>query len=317
MERLLEPFATLPEVVDVISPYENGGQAISRDGAIAYATLQYAVRAARVTPSSVDALFELVDGLSAADLVLEVGGPVVQISERAAPGRAEVVGLGAAVLVLLIAFGSVVAMGLSIATALFALGSGLLLITLATRAMGMSSFTPAFAAMIGIGVGVDYALIIVTRFREELATGRSVEEAVARAIDTAGRAVIFAGAAVVIALLGLFAIGIPFVAALGVAGATVVGASVLVATTLLPALLGFAGHSVDRWRVGLFHVQSAEREGVWYRLAKTVQRRPLLWAVSGVAVLLLLAARRWTSAWEHPTRGTTPAPSTAAVPTIC
>jgi len=107
--------------------------------------------------------------------------------------------------------------------------------------------------MIGIGVGVDYALIIVTRFREELVSGRSVEEAVARDTDTVGRAVIFAGAA------------------------------------LLPALLGFAGHSIDRWRVGLLHVQSAEREGVWYRLETTVQRRPLLWAVAEVGVLLLTA----------------------------
>ncbi len=290
VERLLEPFAVLPEVVDVSSPYENGGQAISRDGAIAYATLQYGVRSSLVALSSVDALVELVDDLSADDLLLEVGGPVVQVSERAPPGKAELVGLGTAVVVLLVAFGSVVAMGLPIVTALFALGSGLLLIMLATRVLGMSSFTPAFAAMIGIGVGVDYALIIVTRFREELATGIAVEEAVATAIDTAGRAVIFAGAAVVIALLALLAIGIPFVAAMGVAGALVVGASVLVATTLLPALLGFAGRSVDRWRVGLFHVESAEREGFWYRLATTVQRRPLLWAGAGLAVLLLLAA---------------------------
>src|SRR4029453_4412390 len=115
--------------------------------------------------------------------------------------------------------------------------------------LDIPDFTTSFAMMIGLGVGIDYALFVVTRFREGLGDGLPVEDAVVRAIDTAGRSVAFAGSVVAIALLGLIAIGIPFIGAIGVAAAIVVGFSVLVALTLLPALLGFAGSRIDRWRI--------------------------------------------------------------------
>lgn len=291
VERLLDELATLPEVVAVTSPYEPGSAAISRDGTVAYATVQYAGRSIEVADASVQALFDLVDSASTDELRVEVGGAVVQSGEVVPPGRSEAIGLAAGAVILLIAFGSVVAMGLPMVTALFSLGSGLVLILLLARLLAMSTFTPAFAAMIGIGVGIDYALLVVTRYREELASGESVVEAVAVAVDTAGRAVIFAGSAVAIALLALFVVGIEFVAAIGVAGATVVFSAVLVATTLLPALLGMAGPRVDRWSIPLFHATGgSDGTGVWHRFAELVQRHAIVSAVVAVAVLLLLAS---------------------------
>lgn len=291
VDELLDGLRALPEVVAVASPFEPGGGAVSRDGTIAYATVQYGRRGIEVADSSVSALFELVDGASAPGLQVEVGGPVVQSGEILPPGRSEAIGLAAGAVILLVAFGSAVAMGLPMVTALFGLGTGIVLILLLARTLGMSTFTPAFAAMIGIGVGIDYALLVVTRYREELARGLPVVEAVAVAVDTAGRAVIFAGAAVAIALLALFVVGIEFVAAIGVAGATVVFSAVLVATTLLPALLGMVGPRIDRWRIPVFHANGdSHTTSVWHRFSGFVQRNAILSAVVATGALLLLAA---------------------------
>ena len=289
IEALVGDLTALPEVVAVASPFDTPG-AISGDGTIAYATLQYAGRGIEVEDASIDALFAVVDEASTGELQVEVGGAVVQAGEVVPPGQSEIIGLIAGAVILLIAFGSVVAMGLPIITAVFSLGMGVILILLFARFLAMSTFTPAFAAMIGIGVGIDYALLVVTRFREELDRKQPVVEAVAIAVDTAGRAVIFAGSAVAIALLALFVVGIEFVAAIGVAGATVVFSAVLVAVTLLPALLGWAGHRIDRWHIPMFHASGdSGNEGIWFKLARLVQRHALISAVVSIAFLLLLA----------------------------
>ena len=290
VEGVLEGFAALPEVVGIRSPYEAPGQ-IATDGRIAFATVQYGVPAFEVLLSSVEALFDATDAASSDGLRVEVGGAVAQNGEQEPPGRAEIIGLTAAAFVLLIAFGSVVAMGLPIITALLALASTILLLTIVTRVIGMTTFTPAFAAMIGIGVGIDYALFIVTRYREELARGADVETAVGIALDTSGRAVIFAGVAVVIALSGLAVIGIPFVAGIGVAGATVVAISVLAALTVVPALLGLLGTRINRWRLGIFKPAGvSDGSGAWYRGARLVQRHPLVAVVLAAGVLLTMAS---------------------------
>jgi RND superfamily putative drug exporter len=289
IETALTSAAALPDVSGVVSPYQRPG-AISSDGTIAYADVQYAQQANDVPTSSVDALTSLVDSTAGNGLRVEVGGQIIAATEGAPPGSSELIGVAAAIVILLIAFGSVIAMGLPIATALVGLGTGVLGITLATIAFDMSTFTPAFAAMIGIGVGIDYALFIVTRFREGLHSGLEVVEAVARATDTAGRAVIFAGTIVVIALLGLFAIGIPFIAALGVAAAIVVGTAVLVAVTLLPALLGLVGRWIDRLRIpGLHAVDTGDNRSFSYRWSRLIQRRPIVFAAVAAALLLALA----------------------------
>jgi RND superfamily putative drug exporter len=176
-------------------------------------------------------------------------------------------------------------------TAIFGLVASFAVIGLGAHVLDFPIFITSFAGMIGIGVGIDYALFIVTRYREGLHHGHSVEDSVAEAIGTAGRSVLFAGTVVVIAMLGLLANGIPFVSALGLAGATVVALAVVVALTLLPAMLGFAGHAIDRWSIPFFHAtDTGDTSSVWYRFSEMIQRRPLPYALGALAVLLVLSA---------------------------
>ena len=285
----------LPGVTEVTGPFELPG-AISEDGDIAYATVQYGKPGPEVEPKSVDELLDLAHDTDGNGLQVEAGGQVVSSSEISPPGESEVVGVAAAVVILLLAFGSVVAMGLPIATALVSLGSGFLLITLVANVMDMTTFTPAFASMVGLGVGIDYALFVVTRYREGLAAGLSVEKAVVGAVDTAGRAVISAGIVVVIALLGLLTIGIPFVSAMGVAAAIVVALAVLVAVLLLPALLALVGRGVNRWQVpgiratGAVSSEAERKRTLSYRFSRLIQRYPWPYALGAAVILLALAA---------------------------
>ncbi|MGI8926652.1 MAG: MMPL family transporter [Tepidiformaceae bacterium] len=178
----------------------------------------------------------------------------------------------------------------SIGAAIFGLGAGFAVLAIGANFLKFPDFSPQFAAMIGIGVGIDYSLLVVTRFREGLHSGASVEDSLARALNTAGRSVIFAGIVVAISFLGLWVMGLPFVGGLGTAGAIVVILSVLVALTLMPALLSLSGHRIDRWRVPFLHA----REGVdptsgWFRLSAAIQRRPLVYFFASAAILLFLA----------------------------
>jgi RND superfamily putative drug exporter len=219
---------------------------------------------------------------------VEYGGEV-QIDRQELGGKSEYVGLGVAVIVLLVAFGSVVAMGLPLGTALIGLGSGLGLITVAESFMSVPTVAPTLATMIGLGVGIDYALFIVTRHREHLHHQMTVEESAGRAIATAGQAVVFAGITVVIAICGLQFVGIGSVALMGYAIALNVLVAVLAAITLLPAFLGFAGRNIDKLR--LPHV-NAHRPGddrsVAARWSIHVSRHPWLYLVASSVVLLLL-----------------------------
>lgn len=291
IETLLASAAVLPEVTSAGSPYQPGSGAISADGNIGYATIQYGKQASALAKSDVDRLISLADDANGDGLTVEAGGEVVNFVEGGPPGTSEIYGLIAAIFILLFAFGSVVAMGLPVATAIVGLGASFALMGMAALVLDFPIFVSSFAGMIGIGVGVDYALFVVTRFREGLQKGESVEDAVALAITTAGRSVAYAGGAVAIAMLGLIAVGIPFVASLGIAGAIVVAMAVLVALTLMPALLAFTGHKVDRWRIpGLHATDTGDRASVWYRLSLQIQRRPVVWFLASLALLLLLAA---------------------------
>ncbi len=287
IEAILAEAAKLPGVIAMVSPFDHPG-AISADGTYAFATLQYAQAAHEIPTESVDRLLELVDQSASPDLQVEAGGQVVAATEMEPPGESELIGIALAMVILLIMFGSVIAMGLPIVTALVGLGTGAMVTILAANVFDMTTFTPAFLSMIGLGVGIDYCLLIVTRYREGMHHGLPVEEAVARAIDTAGRAVIFAGTVVGIALLGLLAMGIPFVGALGIAAATVVAASVLVATGFLPMVLGFVGRRIDAWKIPGLGGDATSRDGFWFRWGRAVERRPILIGGLALAVLLVL-----------------------------
>ena len=176
-------------------------------------------------------------------MVIELGGQVFASFE---PPSSEVLGLAFAIIILIVAFGSVLAMGLPVGNALFGIGIGVSIITLLTNVLPVPDFTTFLGIMIGLGVGIDYALLIVTRYREQLHAGHAVRESIGTAIDTAGRSVLFAGTTVVISLMGLLLMGVKFVQGLSVGAAAVVAVTVAASLTLLPALLGFAGERIER-----------------------------------------------------------------------
>ncbi|MCB0960586.1 MAG: MMPL family transporter [Acidimicrobiales bacterium] len=219
---------------------------------------------------------------------VEYGGEV-RIGEQEIGGSSEVIGLLVAIVVLLLAFGSVVAMGLPLGTALIGLGTGLGIITVLESVISVPTVAPTLATMIGLGVGIDYALFIVTRHREHLHRGMTVEESAGRAIATAGQAVVFAGTTVVIAILGLAFVGISSVALMGCAIAVTVTVAVIAAITLLPALLGIIGHRIDKLRVpGVKLGMADDATTVAARWSRHVSRHPWPYALGSTALLVLL-----------------------------
>ena len=291
VEELISEFSGLPSVVSVSSPYEVPGS-ISDGGTIARFEVRYDLPAFEIEEGVVDALFELREERSTDGFRIELTGPVAFVGEQEEPGQSEIIGLIAAAIILLIAFGSVVAMGLPIITALGGLIPGFMIIGIASRFVGMASFTPQFASMIGIGVGIDYALLIVTRFREAKGTGLPIDDAIVTAMRTAGRAVLFAGSIVVLALLGLWSSGIPFVGWIASAAAVIVAILVIVALILLPAILALLGRHIDRFSVPLLTRRRTSEEGggAGYRWSRLIQRHPVIFLILSLAVLLTLSS---------------------------
>jgi len=288
----LRRVAVLPHVTSVVSPYAAGQHAISRDGTIAFATVNFDERANALPKAAVDKVITTAESARSASLDVQLGGQAIEQAQQASLGFATVVGIAAAILILLISFGSFTAMGLPIATALFGLGAGIGVINLASHVIDMPSFATELALMIGLGVGVDYALFIVTRFRENYRTnGGNVEQAVEAAINTSGRAVLFAGATVVIALLGMFALGVSLLNGAAVAAAMGVVLVLAASLSLLPAFLSLVGRRIGEVR-GRQAAREADepRPGFWLRWVQRVQRRPALTAVAATAVMLALAA---------------------------
>ena len=246
---LVEYFATVDAIegLSVVSPFDETGIAqIDPSGTIAYASVDVDDSVGQFEAGELGTeLLELRPVLDGVDI--EIGGQI--FAEFETP-EAELIGLAFAIVILILAFGSVLAMGLPIGVALFGVGVGLSVVALLSNVVGVPDFATSLGAMIGLAVGIDYSLFIVTRYRDEMHHGRSGEDAAAVAFDTAGRAVLFAGLTVVVSLLGMLLIGLEFVAGLGVAAAVTVGVTMIAAVTLLPALLGMAGGRIEvtRWR---------------------------------------------------------------------
>jgi RND superfamily putative drug exporter len=282
--------AQLPGVVDVSNPFEDGG--VSSDGSIAYAVARFGVEASNVPSAQVEALMSAAAAAEQAGVQVEFGGEVIGTHAESGGGHSsELVGLGVAVIVLLFAFGSVIAMGLPLLTALLGVGIAMMAITLFAGFLDMPSTAPVLAMMIGLAVGIDYALFIVTRHRQNLAEGLSVAESAARANATAGGAVVFAGVTVVIALAGLSVVGIPLITLMGLAAAMTVLVAIAIAVTLIPAMLGFAGSHIDRWRIGRARTGSHDESYATFssRWARKVTERPGVALAIGLGVMLLLA----------------------------
>ena len=242
-----------------------------------------------VEVAEVQEMMRAVQAANGDGLQVEVGGEAIQNAEIGEFGS-EGLGLLAAALILLIAFGSVLAMGLPLMVAMFSLGIASGLILLFANLLDVPDFTPQMAAMIGIGVGIDYALFIITRYRMALRDGLEPEVATIAAISTAGRAVLFAGCVVVISLLGLMLMGLEFLVGLAIGASSGVLITMLASVTLLPAVLGFVGHTIDRLRVPFVGREAANhRHGFWYRWSRIVQRTPWPAFVVGLVVLVVLA----------------------------
>jgi putative drug exporter of the RND superfamily len=288
VNAFLAELARVPHVVSVSDPYTSPGS-ISKSGTVALANAQLDERSQNVPSSVGRQMIKLAEQSSTAQLEVRLGGQLIQQSERQALSG-EGIGLLAAIVILLIAFGSVLAMAVPIAVAIAGIAVGLPIIGLLTHVYPLQNFATTLATMIGIGVGIDYALFVVTRYRQGLQAGLDPEEAVITAIDTSGRAVLFAGLTVIIALLGMLAIGLSFISGLGIGAAAVVAVTVAAAVTLLPAVLGFAGTNIDKWRLPwVRNDRGVGRETIWHRWSRVVQRHAWLVTIAGLGVVLLLA----------------------------
>jgi putative drug exporter of the RND superfamily len=290
----LTQFLQAPHIAAVNSPYQVPGQ-ISANGHIAFATVHFNEAAAAIPGSEVKALMNGATAASGAGVSFYLGGDVVDLAETPYGGSSEGIGVMAAAIVLLISFGSVLAMGLPIVTALFGIGSGLSLIALIGHLIPAPSFAPIVASLIGLGVGVDYALFIVTRFRELLRSGASPQSAIVAAMSTAGRAVLFAGTTVIIATAGLLVLRQPLMNGVAVAASATVACVLLGSLTLLPALLGFTGARLAKPSVLARRSRRSDRPrsrsvSAAERWAAVVQRRPVIAAAASALVLLALAA---------------------------
>lgn len=247
---------------------------------------------ADIPKAQVQRVISLADAARTNTLDIQLGGSAVSAVNRVATSTDEVVGVIGAAVVLFVAFGSLLAMLLPIATALTALLVGLSGVSLLSHVLSISTISPTLGALIGLGVGIDYALFIVTRYCRGLQTGSTPEQAVIRAIDTSGRAVIFAGGTVCIALIGLLVLRVSFLSGIGIAGAIVVIVSVLASIILLPALLATMGMRVlsrrQRARIGVT-VATVGQTGRWAKIAGGIQRRPVVYGVAALGVMLVLA----------------------------
>ncbi|MFE6913359.1 MMPL family transporter [Streptomyces rubiginosohelvolus] len=290
------------EITGIVKELQSGSQqiakvddpfqvkAVSQDGSTAYISVSYQVNSMELTDATRDSLEDAGKDAQKSGMKVEIGGDALQVMPHT--GTAEIIGVVIAAIVLVITFGSLVAAGLPLLTALIGVGIGVSTITALANVLDLGSTTSTLAMMIGLAVGIDYALFIVSRYRAELADGRDREEAAGRAVGTAGSAVVFAGLTVVIALVGLAVVNIPMLTKMGFAAAGTVAIAVVIALTLVPALLGFAGKRV----MGRKARKAAEAEkspeakpNMGTRWARFVLRRPVWVMLVGVLGLGIVA----------------------------
>jgi RND superfamily putative drug exporter len=291
---LLGRVATMPHVVGVISPYSSRGAVqVSRDRATAFAVIQYSKRANLLPNTTGKPVLDAIKAAARPGLQIAAGGQVIAQAEGFSIGPATIVGVIAALVILLITFGSLLAAGMPLVTAGLGLITGVAVIGLATHITSMSSVAPELALMIGLGVGIDYALFIVTRFRESYERLGSTEQAVLEAMDTSGRAILLAGTTVIIALLGMFATGVSFLYGLSIASVFAVLLTMLASLTVLPALLSRFGPRLARpGRRARRRAAAGQppRESLWRRWSLMVQSRPWPLAIASLLVMVAFLA---------------------------
>ncbi|MFD0350463.1 MMPL family transporter [Kitasatospora aburaviensis] len=309
VKDLLARMAEVPHVSGIDDPYGPRGK-VSADGRTALGQIHLDVAVAPDMPKADTQ--RLLDLARPADggLRVHLGGMAVQQAEQGAIGS-EGIGIAAAALILVITFGSVVAAGLPLLTALGGLAVSSALLPVLAAIMPVPDWSTSLAAMLGIGVGIDYALLLVTRFREWRAEGLEPEAATVAALDTAGRAVVVAGMTVVVSMLGLFAMGLSFMRGAAVSAILSVFVVIAASATLFPALLGYLGRHIERLRLPLPQRRAAQGDSSvsagWLRWSRLVERHRVLGAVTGVVVLLALAAPFLGVRFGFPDAGNDPA----------
>ena len=291
IDATVKNLKAVPHVTRVVSPLDQGAQGlVSKDRKVAYISVTLNTGSGSTTDQDAQDILDAADPAAKAGLEPAVGGYVGQKLSRPSTESSEAIGIAAAVVILVIAFGTVTAMLLPIMTAILGLLTTLALITAISHLTAVPTVSPTLATMIGLGVGIDYSLFIVTKHKLQLGHGIEMNESIARATATSGGAVLFAGVTVVIALCSLVVAGIPLVSTLGYTAAIAVAVSVLAAITLLPALLGALGEHINSLRVhiGRTHPDDHQPHG-WARMARAVGRNPWPYMIGSTVLLLVLA----------------------------
>jgi putative drug exporter of the RND superfamily len=289
IESALSRIAGVEHVTTVADPFEAG--TVSSDGRIGFAEIAFDLPSLDLGPEPLAALSDAIEPARTDGLSAEMGGDAAFINAETKTSGAEAAGLLAALVVLVVAFGTIVAAVVPMALALVAVATGLGAITLLAKAMEVSSAAPTMGAMIGLGVGIDYALFIVARYRGNRAAGQDNPSAMSDAMGSAGAAVLIAGGTVVLAMAALVLTGLGFLASIGLSASLVALFAVATALTLLPALLSLLGDRIDAWRlVGRQRLVKQAEDTAWWRFAHRVSGRPWPYLIVASVVLLALAA---------------------------